>query len=102
MLTKNDLEQIGKVVDERLEKRLGPVEQRLGNVEQRFDPIKQRLDNVEQKLDPISKDLKYLKKKVNRINKTLDLVVKNYDEADVKPQRRVSRIEQHLALPHEN
>ncbi len=88
MLTKNDLTQIGKVIDDRLEKRLGHIETRLGHVEQRFDPIE--------------KGIKYLKKKVNRMNKTLDLVVKNYDEGDVKLERRVSRIEHHLALPHEN
>lgn len=70
MLTKSDLNQIGNVIDEKLEKGL----------------------------DPIKKDLKYLKKKVNRIDKTVSLIVRNYDEADVKLQRRVSKIEQHMAV----
>lgn len=43
--------------------------------------------------------MKYLKKKVNRIDKTVDLIVANYDEADVKLERRVKKIEQHLVLP---
>lgn len=66
MLTKSDLNQIGGVIDE--------------------------------KLEPIKKDLKYLKKKVNRIDKTVSLTVKNYDERDVKLERRVKRIETHIGL----
>ena len=50
---------------------------------------------VEGKLKPIKKDLKYLKK-------TVDIIVKNYDEGDVKLERKVRKIEQHLALPNEN
>jgi len=78
MLTKSDLKQIGEVIDERLEAKL------------------------EQKLEPIKKDLKYLKKKVNRIDKTVSLTVKNYDEGDVRLERRVRKIELHLDLPSEN
>lgn len=46
---------------------------------------------VEKKLKPVKKDLRYLRK-------TVDLIVKNYDEADVKLQRRISKIEQHISL----
>ena len=67
MLTKSDLEQIGNVVDE--------------------------------KLEVVKKDLKYLKKKVNRIDKTVSIVVRKYDEGDVRLEKRVRRIEDHLDLP---
>lgn len=70
MLTKTDLNQIGNVVDG--------------------------------KLEPVKEDLKYLKKKVNRIDKTVEIIVKNYDEGDVKLARRIKRIEQHLALSDQN
>lgn len=73
MLTKNDLSQIGNVVDEKLE------------------PVKKDLT-------VLRKDVKYLKKKVNRIDRTLSLTVKNYDEEDVKLGRRVARIEDHIGL----
>lgn len=46
---------------------------------------------VEKKLKPIKKDLRYLKK-------TVDLTVKNYDEGDIKLERRVKRIEGHIGL----
>lgn len=74
MLTKNDLQQIQKVVD----------------------------TSLEQKLDPVKTDLKYLRKKVNRINKTVGIIVKNYDEGDVKLAKRIKKIEQHLALSEQN
>lgn len=77
MLTKSDLKQIGNVFDQRLEQGLEPIKSDLGNVK---------------------KDLKYLKKKVNRIDKTVSLVVKNYDEGDVKLARRVKRVEEHLGI----
>lgn len=49
-------------------------------------------EEVDTLLKPIKKDLRYLKK-------TVDIVVKNYDEADVKLERRVKKIEEHIALP---
>jgi len=71
MLTKNDLKQIASVVDERLEVKLE--------------------EKLESKLKPIKKDLRYIKK-------TVSIIVKNYDEADVKLDRRVGRIKGHLGL----
>lgn len=70
MITKSDLNQIGNIVDVKLENKLKPIE----------------------------KNLQYLKEKVNRIDKTVSLIVKIYDEADVKLERRVRKIEQQLAL----
>lgn len=64
MLTKSDLNEIGLLIDSRLDT----------------------------KLKPIKKDLKYLRK-------TTDIIVKNYDEGDVKLSRRLKRIENHLSLP---
>ena len=75
MLTKSDLNQIRGVVHEEVDV-----------------IVEEKLEN---KLKPIKKDLRYLKKTVN-------IIVKNYDEADVKLERRVRKIERHLALPEEN
>lgn len=81
MLTKTDLNQIGNVIDKRLE------------------PIREDVLGLRQGVGDLQKDMKYLRKKVNRIDKTVSLTVKNYDEGDVKLERRIRRIEQHLALP---
>lgn len=71
MLTKTDLSQIRGVVREEVD-----------------IIVEKKLDS---KLKPIKKDLRYLKK-------TVDLVVKNYDEEDVKLGKRVSKIEEHIGL----
>lgn len=87
MLTKTDLKQIGNVIDDKLD----PVKKDLTGLKSDVSGLKQDVGGLKQ-------DMKYLKKKVNRIDKTLSLVVKNYDEADVKLQRRVRKIETHIGL----
>ena len=86
MLTKTDLNQIRNVVHGEIDVELKPIRKDLGQIGQVID------EKLDIKLKPIKKDLRYLKK-------TVDLIVANYDEADVKLERRVKKIEQHLALP---
>lgn len=115
-LTKSDLQQIGNVVDERLnkrfipvEKRLGgiedrlePVEKRLGNIEQRLVPVERGLSNIEDRLEPVEKGVKALRRDVRYLKRTVDIIARNYDEGDVLLARRVKRIEDHLSLPSGN
>jgi peptidoglycan hydrolase CwlO-like protein len=62
--------------------------------------VREEVDTiVDEKLDPVKKDLKTLKKDVKYLKKTVDIIVSNYDEADVKLDRGVKKIEQHLELP---
>ncbi len=75
MLTKSDIEQLKTVL-----------------------ATKDDISSLEAKLKPITKDIQYLRKKTNRIDKTVSLVAKNYDEGDVRLERRVRKIEQHLSL----
>jgi len=72
MLTKSDLNQIRVIVSDEVD-----------------SIVDKKLDI---KLKPIKKDLQY-------IRKTANLIIKNYDEADVKLERRVRKIEEHLDLP---
>lgn len=92
MLTKTDLNQIRGVVYEEVD----------GITEDKLKPIRKELSQIgqviDEKLAPIKKDLKYLKKKVNRIDKTVNVIVENYDEADIKSGRRVRKIEEHIGL----
>ena len=74
MLTKSDIQQIGDVVDQKLNKRL----------------------------DPIEKGIKSLKKDMRYLTKTVDIIAKNYDLEDAKLKVRVSKIEHHLGLPTKN
>ncbi|MDO8583259.1 MAG: hypothetical protein Q7R51_01910 [bacterium] len=85
MLTKTDLNQIRGVVRDEVEI---VVEDKLKPIRKALSQIGQVID---EKLRPIKKDLKYLKTTVN-------LIVKNYDEADVKLERRVRKIETQIGL----
>lgn len=84
MLTKTDLSQIGNIIDEKLDNKL--------------EPIKKDLTYLKRDVTDLKKDVKYLKKKVNKIDKTVSLTVRNYDEADVKLERRVRKVEEHISL----
>lgn len=86
MLTKNDLTKIKSVVHDEIDT----------IVEEKLKPIKRDIEGidvvVENKLKPIKRDLRYLRK-------TVSIIARNYDEGDVKLERRVRKIEKHLALP---
>jgi len=83
MLTKSDLKQIGTIVRDQVDE----------VVEEKLSPIRGGITSIKGDLISIKGDVKYLKKKVNRIDRTVSLVVKNYDEGDVR---------QHLYLPENN
>lgn len=91
MLTKTDLNQIGQIIDERLEKGLKPIKKDMSGMKQDVGTLKQDVGDLQ-------KDMKYLKKKINRIDKTVSLTVRNYDEGDVRLERRVGKIEEHIGL----
>jgi hypothetical protein len=85
MLTKNDLQQIGKVIDDRLGSKL----------DEKLNPIKTTLGLVQ-------KDLKDVKKRVGKIEKTVDVMAKLFDAEDVRLGKRVATIEKHLDLTSKN
>lgn len=74
MLTQDDLQQIGTVVDERLNKGL-----------------KIELDPIKKELRKQGKDIKYLRK-------TLDVVIDHFDKRDVKMQKEIDQIKQRVGL----
>ena len=92
MLTKTDLNQIRGVVREEVDV---VVEEKL---EKGLEPIKKDLTILKSDVTDLKKDVKYLKKKVNRIDRTVSLTVKNYDEGDIKLDRRISKVEEHIGL----
>jgi len=75
MLTNNDLQKIGELIEQKLE--------------QKFD----------QKLEPIKKDIKSLKNSHRRLRKDLSLILKHLDGARASHEKRITRLEDHLHLP---
>ncbi len=95
MLTKQDLKEIGKVVDERLDTKLGNVEKRLdekldtklSNVEKRFDEkLDTKLNNIEQRFDEkLDTKINGLEKRFDQFEKQLDKKLDDrFDEFDKK------------------
>lgn len=87
MLTKSDLQAIGRIVDERLDARLKNY------------PTKDYLDNrLKSALRGIAhkKDLRAME---NRIIKKINLVSDHADSRLVDLEKRTNRIETHLQLP---
>lgn len=103
MLTKNDLIEIKSVVNDVVEEKLKPIKKDIAGIdtviEAKLEPIRKGVHGIdsviEEKLKPIKKDLSYLRK-------TVDIIARNYDEGDVKLEKRVRKIEKHLGLPQGN
>ena len=72
MLTKQDLNAIGGIIDDKLEEKLE--------------------SKLEEKLAPIKKDIK-------KIQKTLDTAIDRFDQNDIKIVDNVRKIQTHLNLP---
>lgn len=87
MLTKDDLQQIGSLLDEKLEQKL---EEKLE------EKLEQKL---EEKLEPMREDIASLKDDVRDIKKTLDTTIRFFDHTTSDHGRRIKRVEKHLALP---
>lgn len=78
MLTKTDLKSIEKVIDNRLDSKLGP--------------IKKDVKHIYHKVDIIEKDVKKLQKDLKTTSNFLDV-------ENLKTVKRVKIIEEHLGIP---
>ena len=78
MLTKTDLKQIEGIVQ-------GVVRNETRQI-------------IQQELEPIRKDTKTLKKDMRYVKKTIDIMVRMFNEDDVKLRKRVEKIEDHLGF----
>lgn len=94
-LTKSDLQQIGNIVEEKLQ----PIKTDVGQLKTDVAGLKTDVGQLKIDMTGVKKDLKSVKKDVRYLRKTVNIVVKNYDEGDVRLDRRVTRIETHLGLP---
>ncbi len=110
MLTKTDLDQVGKlvrkIVREEIKVEVSDAKKtlesqiRLSRMEVQSDisDLDDRVKNVEIRLDGIEKDVKDTKKRVKKIGKTVDVMIDLFDKEDVSLRKRVVRIEEHLQI----
>ena len=105
MLTKKDLESIGKVVDQRIDKRLDTFTAEIdksGN--KRFEAFGAEMDkNMDKRFEAfgaeMDKKLKPIKSDTRKIKKDLKVTTDFFDRDIVSLKKRTKRIENHLGLP---
>lgn len=104
MLTSQDLQDIGLLLDQRLEvkfeEKLAPIRKDVNRLERTFE---EQLTSVRKDiadLDTKSEDrLTGMQKDIRKIRKDSAYVVDVLDRADIHLRRRVDVIEKHLHLP---
>jgi hypothetical protein len=110
MLTKNDLDQIRKVIRQEVKVEVNDSTQTLesqirlsrmqvqGNISELDDRIKNveiRQDDAINKVDKVQKGVDGLTKKVLIIQKTQDVMIDMLDKEQMEQRRRIVRLEEH-------
>ena len=80
-LTKEELKALSDLLDEKLDKRLAPIEKKLDKIEGRLDAMEIRLEKVEGRLDRLETDVAAVKKGLTEVR-----------GAQIKIDRRISDI----------
>ena len=88
MLTKSDLSQIGKLIRDETT----PI------IHQELAPVKKDVASLKEDIGGLKKDVGSLKKDMRYVKKTVDVMIDLFDRQDVKLNKRVIRIEDHLGL----
>lgn len=87
-LTNEDLKVLSDLLDEKLDKRLNPIEEKLDTIENRLDKVENRLDTIENRLDKVETRLDRLETDVTAVKKGLTEI----RGAQIKFDRRISDI----------
>ena len=128
MLTQNDLQAIGKIINDTLDLRLPLIENKIesletkltkradsleiqlnkktdslgikiGSLETKMGSFEEKLASVEKKL---LRKIDFLDKKTNRgfksVDKKLDVIINYFDYENIDIKKRLNRIENHLGL----
>src|SRR6185437_2849800 len=87
------IKQLAKVIDERLDARIGPI------IDAKLAPIKQQLDKQGKDIGQLKTQLNKQGKDIQVIKVNVDVLIKATNRDDMRLQKRVKRIEDHLDLP---
>jgi len=81
MLTKKDLNDIGSLI------------------ENKINPLDKRLSQVEKVVQKTAKDIKEMKEDLHIVKQDISYMSRTFDDAIIDTKRRVDRIDDHLHLP---
>jgi hypothetical protein len=107
MLTKNDLDQIRKVVRQEVKVEVKDSTQTLESqirlsrmqVQQNIGELDDRIKNVEIRLDDAANNAKKIQKDVSQIKKIQDTMLDLLDKEQMEQRKRIVRLEEHVGFP---
>ncbi len=106
MLTKNDLDQIRKVVRQEVEVEVKDSTQTLESqirlsrmqVQANIGALDNRTKNVEIKLDDEANQIKKIQRDVSQVKRDQSTMLRMLDEEQMQQRKRIVRLEQHVGL----
>lgn len=107
MLTKNDLNQIRKVIRQEVKVEVKDSTQTLGSqirisrmqVQANIGELDDRMKNVEIRLDDVGSQVKKTQKDVSQIKRNQDTMLDLLDKEQMQQRKRITRLEEHVNLP---
>jgi predicted nucleic acid-binding Zn-ribbon protein len=105
MLTKNDLQNVGKLIDakdEPLKKDISMLKGDVSILKSDVSVLKKGVSGLKTEISEVKKDVKTLKKDVSEIRGDIKTLIAYFDRDYVDLRRRVERIEDHLDLSSKN
>lgn len=102
MITQADLQSIGSMMDQKLEKQFDVFAEKIDN---KLDKRLQEYDSkMDQRFDTFEKEIlinqiQPMRLDIKKIYKKLDTIIKFFDKDIVTLHKRIDRIENHLNLP---
>lgn len=107
MLTKNDLDQIRKVVRQEVKVEVKDSTQTLNSqirlsrmqVQANIGEVDDRIKNVEIRLDDVANNVKKIQKNVSKLQRTQDEMLDLLDKEQMQQRKRITRLEEHAGFP---
>jgi hypothetical protein len=114
MLTAHDLHQISLLLDQKFDKKLAPVHEKLDRHEERFNAVDKalegldrrlnvvdtRLNTIDHRLNIMDKKLTTLDKKLPSLKKDQVLILDTLDREQLSQPKRLESVETYLGLPN--
>jgi exonuclease VII small subunit len=94
MLTTQDLNSIGELIDEKID----PLKEDVSSLKQGQDSLKQGQDSLKKNVTQLKKGQRELEKGQKELKNDINTMAKFFDDDYIKLRRRVDRIENHLNL----
>ena len=103
VLTKEDLQALGGLIDEKLEpihSRLDTIDSRLDKVESRLDTVDSRLDTMDSRLDAMDSRLDTMDSRFDAMDSRLDAMDSRLDKVDSRLDTLQSEMERGFEIVH--